>query len=310
MTSYNELYHYGVKGMHWGVRRYQNYDGTYNSAGKKRYFGEGKKDTKSNLKSVARGLAIAGGVVVSAAALRVGVSSGKLGVRKIITNVGHKALVDFTSAEKRSIEAGQKVSHLFWSKHDDIKNAEFKSFERMYATTNKLDDKRYEALLRSPKQMRLDAKDFKSRKTLIKQLSDSKGVNKYVSEYEAKRALNGPSHRTANEIHKQLIADEGILSSMSENNKKLIGRGKTENDKAKNLAVALQREVAQNPTGKAAKSYYKAFKDAGYDYVTDYIDAGSLGKEPAIILNNDALVSTGIRRVKRKEHLMNLLTVA
>jgi hypothetical protein len=24
----NELMHYGVKGMHWGIRRYQNYDGT------------------------------------------------------------------------------------------------------------------------------------------------------------------------------------------------------------------------------------------------------------------------------------------
>ena len=33
----NELYHYGVKGQRWGVRRYQNQDGTYTEAGKKRY---------------------------------------------------------------------------------------------------------------------------------------------------------------------------------------------------------------------------------------------------------------------------------
>lgn len=32
----NELYHYGVKGMKWGVRRYQNKDGTLTAAGKKR----------------------------------------------------------------------------------------------------------------------------------------------------------------------------------------------------------------------------------------------------------------------------------
>lgn len=33
----NELYHYGVKGMKWGVRRYQNYDGSYTQKGLKRY---------------------------------------------------------------------------------------------------------------------------------------------------------------------------------------------------------------------------------------------------------------------------------
>ena len=33
----DELTHYGVLGMKWGVRRYQNKDGTLNEAGKKKY---------------------------------------------------------------------------------------------------------------------------------------------------------------------------------------------------------------------------------------------------------------------------------
>lgn len=32
-----ELIHYGIKGMKWGVRRYQNKDGSLTAAGKKRY---------------------------------------------------------------------------------------------------------------------------------------------------------------------------------------------------------------------------------------------------------------------------------
>lgn len=39
----NELYHFGIKGMHWGVRRYQNPDGSLTPKGQKRY---GKRETK------------------------------------------------------------------------------------------------------------------------------------------------------------------------------------------------------------------------------------------------------------------------
>jgi hypothetical protein len=39
----NELYHHGIKGQKWGVRRFQNPDGTLTAAGKKRYLAYGRE---------------------------------------------------------------------------------------------------------------------------------------------------------------------------------------------------------------------------------------------------------------------------
>ena len=53
--GYYELYHHGVKGMKWGVRRYQNADGTLTPAGRKRVSKEYKKYAQEANKRQLRG---------------------------------------------------------------------------------------------------------------------------------------------------------------------------------------------------------------------------------------------------------------
>ena len=69
----NELQHFGIKGMKWGVRRYQNKDGSLTPAGKKRY-GESdeereKKEKSKKTKAKVATAAVATAAVATAAAM-------------------------------------------------------------------------------------------------------------------------------------------------------------------------------------------------------------------------------------------------
>lgn len=65
----NALQHYGIKGQKWGVRRYQNADGSLTSDGKKRYGGgdgSSSKTSEADAQKKERAKKIVAGVAVAA----------------------------------------------------------------------------------------------------------------------------------------------------------------------------------------------------------------------------------------------------
>ena len=107
-----ELYHYGVKGMRWGVRRYQNYDGTRAAAGRERYAVESDKKITVNSdgsKTVPAGFAFNR---VGKASLDVNqsgglyVSYGKEDAARYVRNLGP------TPIAKLLGNAGEAVQHI------------------------------------------------------------------------------------------------------------------------------------------------------------------------------------------------------
>ena len=69
MVYETELYHYGIKGQKWGVRRFQRKDGTRTPAGKKRYAGDESAENTKRKKPLTTGQKVAIGAAATAAVL-------------------------------------------------------------------------------------------------------------------------------------------------------------------------------------------------------------------------------------------------
>ena len=107
VTYSNELYHYGVKGQKWGIRRYQNPNGTLTEEGKIRYgvdpktgklSAEGKKlleqdidDQRKRKVNILGSLGI-GASIASAVAAGAGLAEGIISTNMAIGTISSAAI--------------------------------------------------------------------------------------------------------------------------------------------------------------------------------------------------------------------------
>lgn len=112
----SELYHHGIKGQRWGVRRYQNPDGSLTDEGRRRYgYGSGRdsvmtENTKSYMKKGAKIGATINGVLGTAFSIGGGIAVASMSPAMlpmhVATSVGAVALDTILGAARGATIGG------------------------------------------------------------------------------------------------------------------------------------------------------------------------------------------------------------
>ena len=100
LTRSDELVHWGIKGQKWGIRRFQNSDGSYTAEGKERY-GKGEASDKDARKAKMKKAMKIGAAVVGTAL----VAYGAYKVYKLAGNHADTILKGRLFAQKAKVDA-------------------------------------------------------------------------------------------------------------------------------------------------------------------------------------------------------------
>lgn len=286
-TRQNELAHHGIKGMKWGVRRFQNKDGSLTSAGRKRY-GDGisKKEKQDRIETdeerkrrikrnviigasaVAAGLVVLGGMKynMNAKALR----KASFGVQDIGTHV-----MDLSKMSDKDtiVKKGTKFQRISSKKLEDYAG----EGRVIYTSYLKKDNSIYmhdmpTNIDRWRKQHIINDGGKDAYKHVLK-------MNKDIKVASPKKVLEAYEHATGNKNPRHYE----YMNFMTD----LVDRNKPEN-----------------------KKFFDFLKKAGYNAIVDENDGnGTYTKSPLILINPSADVeNVTSKTITKFDEIWNILT--